>query len=249
MRHKISFRKLNRTSAHRRAMQRNLAQSLFEHGQVRTTLSKAKDLRPFAERLITLAKKSRGGSLTARRRIHKLLSDRSMVPSEHQEAYDMMSDFKRSRTLRAPSGRRYRSGEPKGKLAFTGESIVHRLINTVAPKYEDRSGGYTRIIHLADRRVGDQSELAILQLVGDEKGPGALTKPEKTARRNRADARYAAAVKATRRSGDKHKQAADQETPEDNNAESSSDTSADEAAAPVGQADAPGEDGDKEQPS
>jgi len=191
-------RKLNRTSAHRWALRRNLAQSLFEHGEVRTTLPKAKDLRPFAERLITLAKKARGGSVTARRQIHKLLSDRSMVPAEHQEAFELMSPAKRGKTLRNPSGRRYRTGEPKGRLAFTGESVVHRLIDKVAARFETRDGGYTRVIRLAQRRLGDQGELAIVQLVGDEKGPGPVTRGEKTARRKRSDARYALAIKVSK---------------------------------------------------
>jgi large subunit ribosomal protein L17 len=210
MRHLISHRKLNRTSAHRRAMQRNLAQSLFQHSEVRTTLAKAKDLRPFAERLITLAKKSRQGSVTARRQIHKLLSDRSMIAEDHREAYEELSSVKRGKTLRAPSGRRHRTGAPKGKLAFTGESVTHRLINTVAAKYEDRDGGYTRLIRLPDRRIGDHSELAIVQLVGDESGPGSITRPKKTARHKRADARYAAAIKASKASAAKErKQPAD----------------------------------------
>ena len=179
-------------------MQRNLAQSLFEHGQVRTTLYKAKDLRPFAERLITLAKKSREGSIAARRQIHKLLGDRSLIPEDHRETYEMMSDAKRNRTLRAPSGRRHRTGDPKGKLTFTGETVTHRLIEGLAPKYADRDGGYTRLIRLADRRIGDHSPLAVVQLVGDETGPGSLAKRRKTARRKRADARYAAAIKASK---------------------------------------------------
>lgn len=182
-------------------MQRNLAQSLFEHGEVRTTLAKAKDVRPFAERLITLAKKARGGSITARRRIHQLLGDRSLVPAEHQEEYDLLSDVKRAKALRAPSGRRHRRGEPKGKLAFTGETVIHRLVDKIAPKYEDRPGGYTRVIRLPDRRIGDHSELALVQLIGDEQGPGSLTRRRKTARRKRADARYAAAIKATKGAG------------------------------------------------
>ena len=198
MRHRISKKKLNRTSAHRRAMQRNLAQSLFEHGRVRTTLAKAKDIRPFAEKLITLGKKARAGSQTARRRLHKLLSDRSIIPAEHREAYDMMSGSKRSATLRYSSGRRHRSGKPKGRLAFTAESITYRLVNTIAARYEDREGGYTRIIRLARPRIGDHGPQAVVQLVGKEESPGPIAKPEKTARRRRADARYAFAVKTAR---------------------------------------------------
>ena len=196
-------------------MQGNLAQSLFEHEEVRTTLAKAKDLRPFAERLITLAKKSRQGSVTARRQIHKLLSDRSMVPADHQDTYEQMSDVKRRKTLRAPSGRRYRAGEAKGKLAFTGQSVMHRLINTVAAKYGDRDGGYTRIIRLSDRRIGDHSELAIVQLVGDEQGPGSITRPGKTARKKRADSRYAAAIKASKATAKRRKPTAKADEPPD----------------------------------
>jgi len=199
MRHRIANRKLNRTSAHRRAMQRNLAQSLFEHGQVRTTLAKAKDIRPFAEKLITLAKKARSGSQTARRQIHKLLSDRSMIPAEHREAYDLMSDAKRSVHVRQPSAARYRTGQPKGRLAFTGESIVYRLIHTVATRFEDRDGGYTRIIRLPTPRLGDHSAQAVVQLVGQEESPGPVAKAHKTARSRRTDSRYAAAVQAGRK--------------------------------------------------
>ena len=207
-------------------MQRNLAQSLFEHGAIRTTLPKAKDLQPFAERLITLAKKSRTGSITARRQIHKLLSDRSLIPVEHRDAYEEMSSVKRRKTLRAASGRRHRTGEPKGKLAFTGESVTHRLINTVAAKYEDRNGGYTRLIRLADRRIGDHSELAIVQLVGDEEGPGSITKPGKTARKKRADARYAAAIKASKATAVGKRRPAAEATAEEP-AEASSDSDGD----------------------
>ncbi len=180
-------------------MQRNLAQSLFEHGEVKTTLAKAKDIRPFAEKLITLAKAAHNGSQTARRQIHKLLSDRAIIPAEHQEAYDGMSDPKRQETMRYRSGRRHRTGQPRGRQAFTSESVTYRLIHTIAPRFADRSGGYTRIIRVARPRIGDHSPQAIVQLVGQEKGPGSLVRPPKTARRRRADARYAFAVAMTRK--------------------------------------------------
>lgn len=179
-------------------MQRNLAQSLFEHGQIRTTLTKAKDLRPFAERLITLAKRAHQGNLTARRQLHKLMGERSLIPAEHRGAYADLSDAKRRQVMIARSGRRHRTGAGKGRLDFTAESVTHRLIETVAPRYDDRAGGYTRIIRLADRRIGDSSSLAILQLLGDEQSPGSVTKPRKSARQVRADARYAAVVKASK---------------------------------------------------
>jgi len=72
MRHKKTGRKLNRTSPHRKAMFRNMATSLFEHGRIKTTDAKAKDLRRVAEKLITLAKK---GDLPARRRAFRDVKD------------------------------------------------------------------------------------------------------------------------------------------------------------------------------
>lgn len=183
-----------------------MAQSLIEHGQVTTTLPKARTLRPYFEKLVTLAVRSRklsaeddaAGALRARRRIHKLLGDRGLIPKEHQESYEDMSDAHRAKTLRMASGRRYRTGEPKGRMAFTAESVTHRLIETVAPRYENRPGGYTRVVQLPKRRVGDDAPLAVLQLVGDEVAPATLTKPGKTARKKRADARYAMAIQVSK---------------------------------------------------
>jgi large subunit ribosomal protein L17 len=180
-----------------------MAQSLFQHGKVVTTLPKAKTIRPYVERLISLAvlareraaADDRAGSLSARRAIHKLLADRVFVPAEHQAAFNALSDAGRAKTLGMVSGRRYRTGESKGRLDFTAESVTYRLIQKIAPRFEDRPGGYTRLIRLPDTRVGDSSPLAMLQLVGDEIPPTSLTKPKASARRRRADSRYALAVK------------------------------------------------------
>ena len=211
MRHRIHHKKLNRTSEHRAALHRQLAQSLFEHGQVKTTLPKAKDVQPFCEKLITLAVKVRkrsaaadqAGALSARRRIYRMLGDRCLIPAEHQADYNAMSDAARAKTLRMASGRRYRTGEPKGRLAFTAESVMHRLIEKIAPKFEDRPGGYTRVIRLAKPRLGDNAARAVLQLVGDEASPGPLTKPAASARRRRAGARYAFAIQEAKSWGAK----------------------------------------------
>ena len=101
MRHRIQQRKLGRTTSHRRALRRNLAQSLFEHGQVTTTLAKAKDVQPFAEKLITLAKRALAGSVPARRRLVRMMGDRAVIPAAHQETYGLMLDAKRAKVLAA----------------------------------------------------------------------------------------------------------------------------------------------------
>lgn len=180
-------------------MLRNLAQSVIEHGQIRTTLVKAKEARPFVERLITLAKKAREGDLPARRRIIEILSDRAVIPADHREAYDGMSDAARAKVRRARTGRRHRTGEARPGTSFTAESVVHRLIETVAAEFEDRPGGYTRIIKLADTRIGDGTPLAVLQLVGQEEDPGSVRRPDPTARRRRTESRHTMAERGSPR--------------------------------------------------
>ncbi len=136
MRHKVAGRHLSRTSAHRLALRRNLAASLFEHETISTTLPKAKEVRPFAERLITLAKR---GDLAARRRAIALLNDRAIVE------------------------------ERDGELVETG-TVIRKLFSDIGPRYLDRPGGYTRIVKLGKKRLGDNGQLVLLQLVGNEQG-------------------------------------------------------------------------------
>jgi large subunit ribosomal protein L17 len=116
MRHGMSGRKLNRTSSHRRAMFANMANALFKHEQITTTVPKAKDLRPYAEKLITLAKR---GDLHSRRQAMSKLRDKA---------------------------------------------VVSKLFSTIAERYTDRSGGYTRVMK-AGYRYGDSAPMAVIELV------------------------------------------------------------------------------------
>ncbi len=191
MRHRIAKKHLSRTPAHLRAMRRNMAQSLFQHGQVETTLAKAKEVQPFAERLITMARK---GTLQNRQRVAALLGDRSILDREEEEKYVEMTDAQRRKVMVARSGRRHRTGKVpasynKKKIPFVAKSVVHKLMTEIAPTYADRPGGYTRIIRLAKRRIGDNSYLAILQLIdADEEGASSTgaSKKKPGLRRQRA---------------------------------------------------------------
>ena len=193
MRHGVAGRKLNRTSEHRLAMRRNLVQSLIEHGKIRTTLPKAKEMRPFAERLITLAI---SGTLADRQRATALLCDRSIIPADNRQEYDRLSDAKRAKVLRSRSGRRYRASVTRPGVKFTAESVIHRLFSTVGPDMKRRNeskgctGGYTRMIKLAYRRLGDGTQLAIVQIVSDSDEPRPKNKA-KTERKRRARVKYA----------------------------------------------------------
>ncbi|MFG0329186.1 MAG: 50S ribosomal protein L17 [Phycisphaerales bacterium] len=144
MRHRVYGYKLNRDTEHRTAMFRNLAAGLFEHGQIETTLPKAKAVQPFVERIITLAKR---GDLHARRLVISMLQDRIMCDDEEQITRDRFGEVAK------------------------GPKLVRHIFENVAPNFSDREGGYTRIVKLAKRRLGDGTDLVVLQLVGDEFGP------------------------------------------------------------------------------
>ncbi len=173
-------------------MRRNLVQSLFEHGEVRTTVIKAKETRSMAERLVTLAIK---GTLAARQQAEAILQDRAIIPKEHQEDYDRMSDAKRNKVIRARSGRRHRANMTRPGLKFSAESVLHKLFAEIGPRMKQRNearkcaGGYTRVIKLAERRLGDGGQLAILQLVSDDDQPREKN-AGRTERKRRAAVKY-----------------------------------------------------------
>jgi large subunit ribosomal protein L17 len=142
MRHRVSHRKLGRVTEHRISMLRNQAQALLRFEHIETTVPKAKELRPFVERIITIAKRglagdaANGRSLHARRLVLRDIHDRE---------------------------------------------IVSKLFDTIAPRFETRPGGYTRILRLGYRR-GDSAEVAQIELVGSEYDPNAeVEKPKKAA--------------------------------------------------------------------
>lgn len=170
MRHRVSGYKLSRNTAHRRAMWRNMAISLFTHGQITTTVTKAKSVRPFVEKLITTARK---GDLASRRRVLAVLRDPIMVKHEDD-----------------PDVERNRYGE-----VISGPRLVKKLFDEIGPRYVDRPGGYTRIVRLGKHRIGDGGDLCVLQLVGDEKGP--QVSGQYSRRRQKADHRmeYAARLR------------------------------------------------------
>jgi len=137
MRHRNEGRKLSRNTSHRRALLRNLVTSLLEHGRVMTTLPKAKEVRPLAEKMITLGKRD---NLHARRMVHSyLLKDAT------------------------------------AKMVF----------DTIAPKFADRKGGYSRIIKLGNRK-GDGADIAIIELLGSDLG---AKKAERAAKAQAKDAK------------------------------------------------------------
>ncbi len=124
MRHRVKGRRLSRTSSHRVALRRNLAASLFTHGRIVTTMPKAKEIRPFAEKLITLARKA----------VSKRDTDRPAYVHYYRMILSRLQDKELTRKL---------VGE--GKWRESGG---------IAQRYLTRNGGYTRIIRLSGSRLG-----------------------------------------------------------------------------------------------
>ncbi|MFJ6791080.1 50S ribosomal protein L17 [Streptomyces angustmyceticus] len=146
--------RLGGSAAHERLMLRNLATSLFEHGRITTTEAKARRLRPYAERLVTKAKK---GDLHNRRQVMQLISDKS---------------------------------------------VVHMLFTEIAPRFENRPGGYTRITKIGNRR-GDNAPMAVIELVEAlTVAQQATGEAEAATKRAAKDAEAAPAAEATEESKD-----------------------------------------------
>jgi len=175
MRHGKAGSKLGRTTAHRTATLRNLAASLLEHGQIVTTLPRAKAVQPFVEKLITSAKK--GGLHCRRQVIAKLGWDRHgfewlYLPKNADE-----SEIAHVNEI-ADRAKKYfdipKSGEVErdryGDLRKAPKLVKH-IFDNVVPRFRDRAGGYTRIIKLGRHRIGDGGEQVVLQFVGAEEGP------------------------------------------------------------------------------
>jgi large subunit ribosomal protein L17 len=162
--HRLFGRQLSRDSEHRTSMRRNLVQSLFEHGKVRTTMPKAREVKAMAEKIITLARRN---TLVARRRVIALLRDRRLTDEEQE---------------------------------FTGETVVQKLFNEIAPKFNDRPGGYTRIIKLSDFRIGDGGSLVLLQLLTEENIPRGTIRRSAGLRRKRNERRRQFASRVLKKS-------------------------------------------------
>jgi large subunit ribosomal protein L17 len=135
MRHLKAGRKLGRNATHRLALYRNLTMALIRHERIITTLEKAKGVRPFVEKLITLAKK---GTLHARR-----LAVMRMGP---------MAD-----AVVRPPEKKDDEGDDR--------TVIQKLFSDIGPRFKDRPGGYTRIIKRHQRRLGDGGKTAFLELL------------------------------------------------------------------------------------
>lgn len=207
MRHRKAGYKLGRTSTHRQAMLRNMAASLFEHGQIVTSVPKAKALQPFVEKIVTKAKK---GDLHSRRLVIAMLGrDRRafdwlyLSKGANEQERDRVTAM-RERTEKyfdipaSSEVERNRYGELR-----KAPRLVRHIFENVGPRFADRQGGYTRIVRIGYHRLGDATEMCVIQFVGAEEGPEIGGNPSR--RRRQADRRsaYNAKLRNQRGAGEK----------------------------------------------
>lgn len=151
MRHRTRGRILSRSMSHRRAMFRNLACQLFANERISTTLAKAKELRPFAEKLITLAKR---GAVA--------LSSAGDKTEEEKKARAEALNVRR-RLMAFLGGKKSVIVGAEGKREEI--KVVDKLLKDIAPRFQDRPGGYTRIVKRVTRRMGDAAPTAYIELL------------------------------------------------------------------------------------
>ncbi len=142
MRHQTKKHTLGKAQDQRKAILRSLATELFLHGEINTTMARAKALRPYAEDLITLAKK---GDLHSRRHALKFIFDNKTGRIMNSETKEVVTEVKADEKVMA-------------------ETVLRKLFSEIGKKYANRDGGYTRILRMPPRR-GDAAEMAIIQLV------------------------------------------------------------------------------------
>ena len=168
MRHLKAHRKLGRTSEHRDSMLRNLATSLINSREERivTTLPKAKELRPFIERAITLSRRAQG-----------LSGDGSAAQALHLRRQAAVFFHAGNTAMSAITGKR---GQLRPERT-AGVAALRRLFSELGERYKDRPGGYTRILKLG-HRDGDRAELAIIELVDNPREIEAIEAEKKRAK-------------------------------------------------------------------
>ena len=150
MRHRVAGKQLGRNTAHRAALRKNFTVSLITHERVVTTMPKAKALRPFVEKMITLAR-----STDAKTRLHRI-----------RRAVSILQD----------------------------KTAVKKLFEVIGPRFANRPGGYTRILRMADYRIGDGGTKVVFELVENNVLERKLQAAEANA--NKAPAEAEAGAKA-----------------------------------------------------
>ncbi len=158
MNHRRKGRKLNRNASHRLAMFRNMSRALITHETIKTTVPKAKELRMFVEKLVTMAKKA------------AVLTEQAEQTSDEKAKKDLVG---RALHLRRQAmawlgpthgtGIYDKKGEPEADRTIN--TVLKKLFAVIGPRFKTRPGGYTRVLKLQEVRLGDAGEQAIIEFL------------------------------------------------------------------------------------
>lgn len=164
MRHGKAGRHLGRDSGHRRALYRNLMTELFRHERIKTTEAKARAVRPLAERLVTKARKARADRVVelAKQRDVKKLS--AWYNAKRADQLITLADQGQEDSLEQMAEQMALHARRQVLAVLHDKDVAHKLVEEIAPRFEDRPGGYTRIFKLGMRQ-GDAAKMALLELV------------------------------------------------------------------------------------
>jgi large subunit ribosomal protein L17 len=147
MKKRIRFRQLGRTSSHKWAMLRNMVTSLIEHERIVTTVAKAKEVQPLAEKIITMVKRN--------------------TPSLQSHSTDALGQQPQSppaELLQQPYKAHFNAYRPLNKIVRTPQATA-KAVEVLGPRYQFRNGGYTRVLKLSERRAGDNAPMALIEYV------------------------------------------------------------------------------------
>jgi large subunit ribosomal protein L17 len=164
MRHRVAGKRLNRSSGHRRALFRNLAAALFYHERIETTEAKARAVRPLAEKLVTKARKARPARVIELAKQGDVAKLSTWFNARRAGQLIELADQGDEEGLQQMAGELTVHVRRQVLAALSDRKVVSKLVEEIAPRYEDRAGGYTRIVKLGPRR-GDAAPMAVLELV------------------------------------------------------------------------------------
>ncbi len=164
MRHRKTGRHLGRSSGHRRALYRNLMTELFRHERIKTTEAKARAVRPLAEKMVTKARKARPERLVelAKQRDAERLS--AWFNSRRAEQLIALADNEDEEALEQMAQAMALHARRQVLATLQDKDIAHKLVEEIAPRFDERPGGYTRMFKLGMRK-GDAAKMAVLELV------------------------------------------------------------------------------------
>lgn len=176
MRHRVAGKRLSRSSGQRKALYRNLITELFRHGRIRTTDAKANAIRGAAEKLITLSKRGLGEVILTRARAKDRVGLEALIQKQRAEKLlNMVEAAENSDLSEEERGKKQAELEAwvrglgvhvrrQAAARLSDPVIVRKLFDEFGPRYQDRPGGYTRILKVG-RRKGDAAPISLIELV------------------------------------------------------------------------------------